>query len=159
MTPAVHIGIDPGLTGAIAAVTADGALVWVEDMPVLAGRVDSHELGDIFTCEAVTESVTNVTVEVVGTRPGQGAPGVLKMGTNYGIVLGVIGALCLPVEHVTPAVWKKAMGVTADKETSLRRARELWPTSADRFARKKDDGRAEAALIALYGMRRWRGER
>jgi crossover junction endodeoxyribonuclease RuvC len=153
--PAVHIGIDPGLTGAIAAVTADGALMWADDMPVLAGRVDAHELVDFFEIEVVT----NVTVEIVGTRPGQGAPGVLKMGTNYGIVLGVIGALCLPVEHVTPAVWKKAMGVTADKETSLRRARELWPTMADRFARKKDDGRAEAALIALYGMRKWRGER
>ena len=155
MRPAVHIGIDPGLTGAIAAVTADGALMWADDMPVLAGRVDAHELVDFFEIEVVT----NVTVEIVGTRPGQGAPGVLKMGTNYGIVLGVIGALCLPVEHVTPAVWKKAMGVTADKETSLRRARELWPTMADRFARKKDDGRAEAALIALYGMRKWRGER
>ena len=30
---------------------------------------------------------------------------------------------------------------------------ERWPTEAHRFARVKDDGRAEAALIAEWGRR------
>ncbi len=49
------------------------------------------------------------------------------------------------------------MGVTADKETSRKRAISLAPMLADRLSRKKDDGRAEAILIALYACRQKAG--
>ena len=71
---------------------------------------------------------------------------------GYGSLLGALGVLRVPVHHVTPTVWKKGEGVTADKSTSRQRACELWPTESHRFARVKDDGRAEACLIARYGL-------
>jgi hypothetical protein len=157
MTPAVHIGIDPGLSGAIACIDTEGALLWVEDMPTLAGEVDPRSLHELLA----DEYIDCTHIEVVSIRPGEGGQRSLKTGTNYGIVLAV-AKMSGSVERVTPAVWKKAMGVTADKETSLRRARELWPSKADQFAGPRGggkDGRAEAALIALHGLRRWRGER
>ena len=154
MTPQTVIGIDPGLTGAIAAVDADtGALLHVSDMPVYDGCVDAIAVAELLEAE----NVAAVWLEVAQTRPGQGAPGVLRMGRNYGVLIGTIGALRLPLHHVTAAVWKRRIGVGADKETSLRRARELWPLHAHEFARKRDDGRAEAALIAVYGLAAWRG--
>ena len=53
---------------------------------------------------------------------------------------------------------------TTERETALidrvfppsegrQRACERWPTEAHRFARVRDDGRAEAALLAEYGRR------
>jgi crossover junction endodeoxyribonuclease RuvC len=42
--------------------------------------------------------------------------------------------------------------VTADKSTSRQRACELWPSESHRFARVKDDGRAESCLVARYGL-------
>jgi crossover junction endodeoxyribonuclease RuvC len=52
---------------------------------------------------------------------------------------------------VSPAVWKKHFKLPADKEASRALALPLFPATAEHFARKKDHGRAEAALIARYG--------
>ena len=52
---------------------------------------------------------------------------------------------------------RRSLGLPSDKELSRRRAIETWPGSAGMFARKKDDGRAEAALLALWGQRRAAG--
>jgi crossover junction endodeoxyribonuclease RuvC len=155
MIPPVYIGVDPGQSGAIAAVTAReltgrGRLVWVEDMPdPLSGALIAELLDG--------EEVDTAVVEQVSAMPRQGVSSTFKFGKNYGIVLGALGALRIPIVHVTPAVWKRTMGVKADKDTARRMACDLWPASADLFARKKDDGRAEAALIALWLMQQRQG--
>jgi hypothetical protein len=59
---------------------------------------------------------------------------------------------------VSPAKWKKALGLSADKGASRRRAIELWPERAQWFARVKDDGRAEAALIAYWWLQHGPGK-
>ena len=79
-----------------------------------------------------------------------------RFGQAYGSILGVIGALAIPVRHVSPAKWKKALGLNNDGETSRARAIETWPTQAELFARKRDHNRAEAGLLALYGLRECR---
>lgn len=40
-----------------------------------------------------------------------------------------------------------------DKDAARALAIELWPAQAQLFARKKDQGRADAALIALHHAR------
>jgi hypothetical protein len=52
------------------------------------------------------------------------------------------------VTWVEPRVWKRVMGVTSDKLTSLALARSLWPEAP--LARVKDHGVAEALLLAEY---------
>jgi len=53
---------------------------------------------------------------------------------------------------VSPAKWKKALGLNSDGETSRARAIETWPAQAELFARKPDHNRAEAALLGLFGF-------
>jgi crossover junction endodeoxyribonuclease RuvC len=58
-----------------------------------------------------------------------------------------------PVTFVRPQVWTKALGVGSDKGAHREAACRLFPTDAEQFARVKDDGRADAALLAHWWMR------
>lgn len=90
-----------------------------------------------------------VVVEKVHSMPGQGVHSVFSFGKSYGILIGVATGLSHPLVKITPQKWKQANGLIGkDKDASRQLAMELWPQHADRFKRKMDDGRAEAALIA-----------
>ena len=140
------IGIDPGLTGAIAVLNG-GRLVEVTDMPVAGPAVDPYALTGIL---ADYGRVDRVIVEQQQAMPRQGVSSTFKTGCNYGRILGVLAALQRPVTHVTPSAWTKSLHVGSDKGAHRRRAMDEWPAMADRFTRAKDDGRADAALIALW---------
>jgi crossover junction endodeoxyribonuclease RuvC len=58
----------------------------------------------------------------------------------------------VPLEFVTPAVWKRSYGLSRDKHASLFKARLMFPAADLHLA--KHDGRAEALLIAQYGLTR-----
>jgi crossover junction endodeoxyribonuclease RuvC len=155
------IGVDPGNSGAIACII-DGELLGVEDMPtfteVRGGKkrttVDPAGIANIMRGFAAANLETpTVVIERVHAMPGQGVTSSFNFGDGYGCLRGVVAALGYPVVYVQPSVWKKAMGATADKGGSRRLATERWPHHADLFRRVKDDGRAEAALIAA----RWEG--
>jgi crossover junction endodeoxyribonuclease RuvC len=150
-TPTGHeliVGVDPGATGAIAALNLDGQLAWTIDMPHTSGTVQPALIAHQLTNQLVVEA----WVEHVHAMPRQGVASSFKFGMAYGTVLGVLGTMRIPVRHVTPAKWKKAAGLPANKTAARQRACELWPDHAHLFARVKDDGRAEAALIALHGL-------
>lgn len=155
------IGIDPGIDGAIALVTK--CQVWVEDMPVMSktsgkGRqVDARNLSSIideFIRIAVVlerDPVKAVSVENVSSMPGQGVSSVFSFGKSAGIIEGVLGCKDIGVYMVTPAVWKRRMGLTGkDKEASRAKCIREHPGIAGSLARKKDSDRAEAILIARY---------
>jgi len=150
-------GIDPGLTGAIARLeAASGTLVDVVDMPIFrltkAGRnskiVDAYLVADL-----LGRGCGHVFVEVQQTRPGQAAQAIAKTFTSYGTVLGAIAALGIPVTHVNSRTWKAALKVPAAKDGARARASELIRGGAAHWPLIKHDGRAEAALIALWGSR------
>lgn len=148
------LGIDPGKHGAIAMLDATDPdrLLVVEDMPDLTGAALGSWLRQLLA-DVQPDTVAAAWVEKVHAMPKQGVATTWRFAEHHGAVLGALGALGVPVHLVTPGVWKRAAGVTADKGTSRQRAAELWPHEAGRFARVKDDGRAEAALLALYGTR------
>lgn len=162
----VIIGIDPGLSGAIATIK-DGRLIGVDDMPVLRlsrngkqkGEIDAIEFGRILA--AINEAAIDVVayVERVGAMPGQGAASIFSFGVSAGVIKGALGALKIPIEYVTPQSWKKFHKITtgSGKDASLARAKGLFPSSAELFAMAKDDGRAEATLIAVYGYHAIKG--
>jgi len=85
--------------------------------------------------------------------------GAFAFGLSYGGILGTLGALGLPHDVVQPASWKRKAGIPpgAPKAASIAQALRLLPTAAPHLARKKDDGRAEALLLALQGWERRRG--
>lgn len=148
------LGIDPGLSGAMALYDVDGSLEIV-DMPVLQFKtkrqVDEYAVARII--DNWRDRIREVWLEHVGTRPGEGAVGAFSFGRGYGLLRGVCAANFLPIIDVTPATWKGALKVRGDKDESRARASSLFPRHGGSWALKKHDGRAEAALIALYGAR------
>lgn len=146
------IGVDPGLNGAIA--YYDGSLLTVHDMPTIQDgtkrRVDHTQLAVIFDVMG-KNSGNRCVVEKVHSMPGNGHAGAFTFGRCAGIVIGVAAANFLPLEEVTPQVWKRVTKTPADKDGARLRASELMPQYAALWSLKKHDGRAEAALIAYYG--------
>lgn len=61
-------------------------------------------------------------------------------------------------EPLAPASWKRAVVLPAGrqgaKDATGAEAVRRWPAKASLFALKKHDGRTEAALIAVAGMKR-----
>lgn len=142
------VGIDPGISGAVAFFfTAAPDMVSAEDAPVVAGMLDAATLAARIRQMKPDMAI----VEQVSARPGQGVSSMFRFGQAYGMAIGVIAACGVPVCLVVPTKWKKHYGLSADKEDARKRALQLWPARAELFQRKKDHGRAEAALLARYG--------
>jgi len=150
------LGIDCGLNGAIA-VLEDGKLVAVHDMPTLTVDINKKTKRQVSPnlLAVVIESIKPdfAIVERPAARPGQGVTAMFGFGRSLGVVEGVLAGLSVPVTYVAPATWTKAMGKAAGKDASRQRAIELFPAMSEQFKRVKDDGRAEAALIAMWGIR------
>ena len=157
------LGVDPGKQGAIAIITNTGHLVDVVDMPDVTGAALGAAIRTLLDDWSPNEFAA-AWIEEVGSRPGQGHMNVWTFAKNYGGLLASFGALGIPVHHVTTAAWRKTNRITTPasvpkdrkkaegKRLSRQRATELWPEHAGLFRRVKDDGRAEAALIARHGL-------
>lgn len=162
----VVIGVDPGLSGAFAVVvwSKENPLVTVVDMPRTSkGDLDTEQLAfhlGVYCPEAryaVVEAVSGGTyTDRHGQKRGQGSAASFAFGKVTGIVHGVLAANCVPFHTTPPSVWKMSMGLSRDKNASRVLAQKYFPESAHLFSRVKDDGRAEAALLALYGLRHFK---
>jgi crossover junction endodeoxyribonuclease RuvC len=149
------IGIDPGLHGAIAILDQAGELVSVSDLPVIRDLslawIDGRALQSI-VLNALSGRPCRAIVERVSSMPGQGVASSFLFGVGFGSVLSVLQALHVPLEFVTPAVWKRSYGLGRDKHASLHKARLMYPTAELHLA--KHDGRAESLLLARYALNR-----
>ncbi len=150
---ALTIGIDPGLSGAIAFMDQDGsAVVW--DLPIIRSNslawIDGSALQSMIINERAGRSATAM-IEQVSAMPKQGVTSSFHFGVGFGSILGVLQALHVPIEFVRPAVWKKALALSSDKKAALHKARLLYP-DVDLHL-EKHDGRAEALLIARYARK------
>jgi hypothetical protein len=142
----VYLGIDPGFTGAWGLVNHRGDYVACGDMKHNDRWIDTNQVSrDIMQARQLDDVM--VVVEAVHAMPKQGVSSSFKFGMAYGAALA-IAARFSQFELVPPRVWKKDMGLTADKKDSLVMARELWPDSP--LERVKDNGRAEALLLAEW---------
>jgi crossover junction endodeoxyribonuclease RuvC len=148
------LGLDPGLSGALAVLTPDGTLQALSDTPVLTLKVarGTKQCYDIPGMVALLTPYAggglHAVIEESQAMPGQGTRSMFTIGYGYGLWLGILGALRTPYTPVRPAIWKKAFNLGKDKEASRLRAMQLFP-SAD-LRRRKDHGRAEALLLAYY---------
>ena len=144
----VVMGIDPGISGAVAFYFMDAhGRVAVDDIPVAGGEINTAELARQIRIHRPTIAV----VEKAQAMPGNGGVSMFNYGRSYGDVRGVIGAMEIPLHFVTPATWKRHHCLSSDKEQSRLYAIRMFPAVAEQFKLKRHHGRAEAALIALYG--------
>jgi crossover junction endodeoxyribonuclease RuvC len=150
------IGIDPGLSGAIAVINGTDSLM-IFDMPTMTverngkakRQVSATELAQIL--KTAKSDDCHVFVEKVSAMAGQGVTSVFSFGRSFGMIEGILAALQMPVTYVAPATWVKAVHRGAGKDASRSRAMELFPDNQADFKRVKDDGRSDASLIAYWG--------
>lgn len=147
------VGIDPGLTGAVALLRGT-ELVEVVDMPVIALKGRKPRVDAVMLARLLGEiGVGRAVVERVGPAPGAGVSSMFRFGYGAGAIEGVLAGLGVETVLVAPTVWKPAMRLGSDKASARAEAQRLFPALASLFDRVRDDGRAEAALLGLYGAR------
>lgn len=155
----IIFAIDPGLGGAWA-VIVDGRPAILGDMPVAGEgtkrRVSASVLGQLMRDGHPDLCV----VETANSMPKQGVSSTFRFGMAFGAAVAVPGVLGIPVELVTPQVWKRHFRLLGEnKEAARQKALDLAPQISASLSRKKDDGRAEALLIGLYGAATWDADR
>lgn len=151
-----YLGIDPGLSGALAFYNpTDGDLkVW--DMPTHNIKVSGKKKRtlDIFTLANIVDPLSNevimAAVEEVGAMPKQGVTSSFNFGFSAGCAQMAVAAYAIPLRTIRPNIWKRDMRITGDKTASRREASRLLPQHIGLWPLIKHDGRAEAALLAYY---------
>jgi crossover junction endodeoxyribonuclease RuvC len=170
------IGIDPGLSGALALYVPPPTPVksgyvapaeaYVEDMPscpaVVNGdkrTVDHWQLHYILVSWRSQYDVRGVTIERVSAMPDQGVTSSFNFGDSFGAVKQAVASVGLHFTLISPATWKAIYGLRGGREhkaASVTKAIELFPDLKAHLYGPRGgakDGRAEAALLAHYGSR------
>jgi crossover junction endodeoxyribonuclease RuvC len=150
------IGIDPGLSGAIA-VMEKNKILSIFDMPVMAeGKKNKRQLNSAQLVKLLNENIlkdeeVSIIVEQVNAMPGQGVTSMFNFGQTFGAIKGICAALGLPIFFVRPSKWKKHFElINSSKDASRTKAIEMYPLIADQLAKKKDVNKSDAILIARF---------
>lgn len=169
----IHIGVDPGISGAICVYDTLTRELTFHDTPVVRiksgktfkNQLDPHAAARILQAPDDKDGIL-ITIEKVSAMPsvvgddGQerrsmGATSAFNFGMGFGIWIGICAASLLPYELVHPATWKSKLltGMPRGKDASRVKAMQLFPQIAKDLARKKDHGRADALMLAIYGVK------
>ena len=151
------LGCDPGLNGAITLYNPDDLIIY--DMPVLEitrngktrHQIDLYALARFI--DEYAADIEKAYIENPQGLPGQASNATYRLGLNCGIAQMAVASAFIPMSLIAPATWKKAMKLGKDKDGSRLLASQLFTQWADRWARKKDEGRCEALLICEYGRK------
>jgi crossover junction endodeoxyribonuclease RuvC len=149
----IYIGIDPGLDGALAAITPNGLEVY--DTPTYRSEKGKRRYSTAMMSRILgglrERGAATAMIEAVHAMPGQGVTSMFSMGYGLGLWHALLVGHEILWDAVSPQRWKKVFDLDRDKDKSRVLAQSLFP--GEFFKRKKDHGRAEAALIAEYGRR------
>jgi len=127
------IGIDPGLSGAIA-VLENNKVLNIFDMPVMPeGKKNKRQLNSALLVNLIKENIDlheeiSVVVEQVNAMPGQGVTSMFR-----------------------PSKWKKHFElINSSKDSSRTKAIEMYPKLSNQLSKKKDVNKSDAILIARF---------
>ena len=150
------IGIDPGLSGAIA-ILQEKKVLNIFDMPVMSeGKKNKRQLNSAQLVNIIKENKNDneeiiVVVEQVNAMPGQGVTSMFNFGQTFGAIKGIAAALNLPIFFVRPSKWKKHFDlINSSKDSSRTKVIEMYPSLSSQLAKKKDVNKSDAILIARF---------
>lgn len=157
MTLRLIIGCDPGQSGCLA-LLADGEPAGFIDMPTMPRAAGGNEVNAAALAAQVRGllhmhqgAYLLAVVELVGSMPGQGLASTFRFGQSDGILRGVLGAMGIGYITVAPVKWKNHFGLKGQPKDAARSlAIRRFPSVSQQLARKKDGGRADALLLALW---------
>jgi crossover junction endodeoxyribonuclease RuvC len=170
----IWIGIDPGVSGAVAVI--DGDTIMLHDVPAYRAK-RGEKMNDGMMCELLKRFNNTVphllatfspsrplpepafcVLEDIYTKPGESNTSALTIGRHWGLWKGILSAYCIPHEIALPSVWKKEFRlILHDKRASRARAMELFPQMRGELAKRRPDF-SEALLLAEYARRRHAGQ-
>ena len=141
----ITIGIDPGKNGGLAIITNTGDLLLIVDF---SKNTITDILEDIQAANYEGENKFAYLEKVHTIQPAGKVPN-FKLGESFGMIKGILTALKIPFELVTPQKWQQAMGCMSkgDKNITKVKAQQLFPDI------KITHNIADALLIAEYGRR------
>lgn len=159
------VGIDPGLTGGIVCLDTARRTMLVAPLPVRTEKRPSGKIKSYIDEDALAALVRSwcpdeawvEDVHVIGGKQGpeerrwDGVVGAFTFGEGKGTIRGVLGALGVPRRWVSPQKWKNLLRASSGpgKAKAVKDlAHRYFPLMA---AQLKSSGKAEAALIALFG--------
>ena len=150
------IGIDPGLSGAIA-ILENYKVLNIFDMPVMSeGKKNKRQLNSALLVNLLKQNIASdedvaIVVEQVNAMPGQGVTSMFNFGQTFGAIKGVCAALNLPIFFVRPSKWKKHFElINASKDSSRTKVIEMYPSLSNQLTKKKDVNKSDAILIARF---------
>lgn len=165
----IYVGIDPGLSGAIATIDSDNMEIEIQAMPIIKGKGRSqYDLIEIKNVLCLLPGYVDtypprilVTVEKLQPLPPKLGGGI----ANYrrGEASGwswLLTGMSIPHQLVRPQGWQKVMlagtSGTDTKQKSIIATQRLFPGQSlkrTERCRKPDSGFSDALLICAYGMR------
>ena len=130
----LYVGLDPGKKGGLAWMDPDGQNVHCKPLP--------EHLPDFIKLLmnlAARHHVKRCALEIVHSRPGQGAKSLFTFGQRYGWAEAALVAMGYQLERVRPQDWQKPLGLITGKDLSRTqkknkhkaRAQEMWPALID----------------------------
>jgi hypothetical protein len=151
------LAIDPGLNGAFALMNGP-IVVALDHLPVhktqhgrtakIRSELNLHALRDLWGGHCITSAF----IERVSAMPRQGVTSMFRFAEAAGGLYGLLVGLGIPVTFVRPQAWQKFHSIGGVPDAARQRAAQLYPTMSAMLSRRKDDQRADALLIAAYGM-------
>ena len=159
------VGIDPGMSGAIAFLLDSGHPARVQPMPTLKETKTKRCLDEVSIVHLLShraQAIDMVFIEKAQSMPGQGVSSCFNYGAGWGILRGICAGIGIPYTLIHPTTWKRTMcrDVPKGKDASIIVAKRLWPNVSllpTPRSRKDNDGMADALLIAEYGRRQLAG--
>lgn len=158
-------GADPGADGAVALIDAESIRVLaIVDMPMSGSELRIRELLLDLTAALDGRRLGHLWIERQVPYAGEGrrigASSAFNLGQRFMALRAIAACQGWPTEIVNAGIWKRHYGIKADKAQALECAGRLMPHDAGLWTarrgyctRAQAIGRAEAALIALYGLR------
>lgn len=147
------VGIDPGVSGALAALNEAGEVLETLNTPCVKVGTKSRVNGAaVAAWLRGLGAIEHAYLEKVGAMPGQGVSSMFTFGHSAGVVEGILQGMSIPYTLVTPQAWKKRGGlVGTDKDAARSRAIQLYPNLRVLDLKGRGQAVADAILIARYG--------
>ncbi len=148
------IGIDPGKSGAIAAVDGEsGKLLAVFSLTDQNETKIVDYLSTLNLSGDTTFEDYQVFIEDVHSSPQQGVASAFTFGRGYGLLLGALYALNFNLHKVRPTEWQGTLGCLSggDKKIPFEMAKKLY--MFDHLKGTFNKSSSDAVLIAHYGYK------
>ena len=147
----IYMGIDPGKSGALAAIDQDGKII-----SLCSFDEENYRSAMLHIIKSGGDDGIRCCLEKVSAMPKQGVTSMFNFGTNFGWIQGMLFSFFISYQLVTPKKWKAAFSLNSEKADSIMTCTKLFP---DANLRRTDrckvdhDGMAEALLMAEYARR------